>query len=132
MMANMQDFRRKKRSAAGDLQNEFSDMMSDMAIQEVELKDGVRLVVEEMFKHIDKLKDVLADIKHPTGKGDNPATTCRDILLGHPSSQDGKLNWIEFPFINCTMYLYSKIIWPTKMNEVLSQGIWQVEGIENN
>ena len=47
-------------------------------------------VINRIFTNIDQLDDEIQEIKFPRGVRSNPARSCKDILLGHPESEDGE------------------------------------------
>lgn len=69
-----------------------------MAKQETGVDVQVSEVIQEvstvLLNHIDALKKEVDDIRYPEGKRDNPAISCREIKLGHPSFKTGWY-WVD-------------------------------------
>lgn len=58
-------------------------------------------IAKQLLSDITNLKKEVDDLKLPRGVKENPATSCRDILLGHPESVDGMcssgVSWCGIP-----------------------------------
>lgn len=46
--------------------------------------------MEVLFSSLDQLQTDVEGIKKPNGTKDNPARTCKDLLMCHPKTQDGQ------------------------------------------
>lgn len=53
------------------------------------MQEMLSAIATQLLNDITDLKKELVDYRLPRGLKDNPATSCRDILLGHPESVDG-------------------------------------------
>lgn len=49
-------------------------------------------IVEQIFDHIDQLKEDIEELKFPRGNKHNPARTCKDIYLGHSNFTNGNFD----------------------------------------
>lgn len=61
---------------------------------EVQVGEVIQEVSSVMLHHIDSLKKEVELIRYPEGKRENPAISCREIKLGHPSFKTGWY-WVD-------------------------------------
>lgn len=78
-----------------DLNNVRSNLLSKQE-NGVEVKVGevIQAVSTVMLNHIDALKKEVDMIRYPEGKRENPAISCREIKMGHPSYKNGWY-WVD-------------------------------------
>ncbi|CAG2206030.1 COL5AS [Mytilus edulis] len=84
----------RRRRSVPDFQSDMAIMVEDMGSKQVELKEGVTLVVSRLFSQIDQLRAEVKKIRYPTGQEDSPAPTCRDIQMVHEDAKDGWY-WVD-------------------------------------
>ena len=54
-------------------------------------KDGqVELTDTEIMAALESLNEQIVNMKKPTGTRVNPARTCKDLFLSHPTKESGK------------------------------------------
>lgn len=87
----------RRRRSVPDFQSDMAVMVEDMGSKQVELKEGVTLVVSRLFSQIDQLRAEVKKIRYPTGQEDSPAPTCRDIQMVHEDAKDGMLDFLNTP-----------------------------------
>lgn len=55
----------------------------------LQIQEVVQEVSSVMLQHIDQLKHQVNNFKYPQGTRENPALSCREIILGHPQYKTG-------------------------------------------
>jgi len=92
--------KRKKRSVEpDDIDDDLDSVRSKLLARqetggEVLVADVIQEVSTVMLNHIEGLKKELDYIRYPEGKRENPALSCREIKLGHPSYKTGWY-WVD-------------------------------------
>jgi len=89
--------RRKRKRRAADIDADLNSVFTRLNGGEegkVKMSEVISEVSTVMRSHIEALKEEVQSIQHPQGTRDNPAVSCREIKMGHPSKPSGHY-WVD-------------------------------------
>jgi len=86
--------RRRRSAEPNDIEDDINSVTSRLMDKknkgmEVQFGELINEVSNVMVEHIEYLKKEVANINTPKGTRENPASTCREIKMGHEGSKDG-------------------------------------------